>query len=400
MDAGACPTPVSFREHVGLTVFLTWLFYLTFVSRIIMAPMMPAIEADLGISHAQAGAVFLFIAIGFLMAPAVSGFLNSTFNHRAALSVSNIAVGAALLFFSLLQSFSVSLGAMVVLGLAAGLHIPSAMATITAQIQRSDWGKAIGVHQIAPPLSFVSAPIIVTILGMWLSWRHIVIILGIISILAGIGNQAFNRCGLFPGGRLNFTVAKEVMKTSSFWLMVALFAMAMGGTAGIYSMLPLYLVKDHALSLSLANTVVGTSQITGLVMVFFAGWITDRVGFRKMIAAALSCAGIMTILVGVLSGGWLVAAIFLQPAMVASFFPAAFAAVSRVVRPNLRSVASALATAMAFLVGGGLIPVLIGSLAEAYSFSTGIVIAGCFMLIGPALAGLLKVGQFDNADGC
>jgi len=38
------------------------------------------------------------------------------------------------------------------LGVAAGLHMPSAMATITAMVNRQEWGKALAVHQTAPPL--------------------------------------------------------------------------------------------------------------------------------------------------------------------------------------------------------------------------------------------------------
>lgn len=61
-----CPMPEPFREKIGITVFLAWLFYLGFVARVLFAPLMPDIEADLGITHSQAGSLFLSVSIGYL----------------------------------------------------------------------------------------------------------------------------------------------------------------------------------------------------------------------------------------------------------------------------------------------------------------------------------------------
>ena len=49
---------------------------------------------------------------------------------------------------------------LIMLGLVASLHVPSALATITAMVSRQDWGKALGVHQTAPSVSLVLAPLL------------------------------------------------------------------------------------------------------------------------------------------------------------------------------------------------------------------------------------------------
>jgi len=132
MEYDACPTPEPFRASIGSTLFLTWLFYLTFVGRIIFAPLMPTIEDELGISHTQAGSLFLMISIGLSTAPFFAGLLCSKINHRGSLTVSNLLVGIALILFSFFESLHSLRFLMIILGLAAGLHLPSAMATITA----------------------------------------------------------------------------------------------------------------------------------------------------------------------------------------------------------------------------------------------------------------------------
>ena len=80
--------------------------------------------------------------------------------------------------------------------------------------------------------------------------------------------------------------------------MVLLFAMAMGGNVGILTMLPLFLIYEHGFNLTKANTFIGFSQVAGMLMVFVAGWITDRVGEKLAMAVVLLTAGIATILIG------------------------------------------------------------------------------------------------------
>jgi NNP family nitrate/nitrite transporter-like MFS transporter len=182
--------------------------------------------------------------------------------------------------------------------------------------------------------------------------------------------------------------------------MVLLFAMAMGGNAGIYAMLPLYLVKERGMDLGTANTIIGISQISGLLMVFVGGLITDRVGQKAMMTATLLLSGIFTVLIGALTGGWLIVAIFVQPAVLNAFFPAAFGALSRVAPPQMRSVTNAIGPPLSFLIGGGILPSVIGYLGETRTFAAGMILAGVFILIGPFLMPFLKFGQYDNQPGC
>jgi NNP family nitrate/nitrite transporter-like MFS transporter len=135
-------------------------------------------------------------------------------------------------------------------------------------------------------------------------------------------------------------------------------------------------------------------------MAFCGGWIADRFGQKATIAALLFLAGICTLLIGILKGIWMAVIIFLQPALITAFYPAAFAAVSRIAPPSMRSVTNALAPSTAFLIGGGLIPALIGYAGEVSSFALGISLVGCFMLAGPILVLFLRLGQYDEEDGC
>ncbi|MFW2365061.1 MAG: MFS transporter [Desulforhopalus sp.] len=395
-----CPMPESFYDKIGITVFLAWLFYLGFVGRVLFAPLMPEIEKDLGISHGEAGTMFLLMSCGYVLAPICSGLISSRIYHLGALKVSAWLVGGALIPFFFVENLLVIGFLLIVVGFAGSIHLPSAIATITAEIQKSDWGKGLSVHQCAPPLSFVSAPLVAALLLRWFSWREILLIWGGISLLSALLYSFLGKGGEFPGRVLSVSNTKAVCSTWSFWIMLVLFAMAMCGNAGIFAMLPLYFVEERAFDLTLANTLIGVSQFSGVVMLFFSGWLTDKIGEKKMMASALLAAAVLTVLLSFAQGWLLVVVLFLQPAALMAFFPAGFAALSRIAEPSMRSVVNALGPSVAFLIGGGLMPAIIGYMAESYSFSAGILLAGCFILLGPVFVYFIKLGEYDDQDGC
>jgi NNP family nitrate/nitrite transporter-like MFS transporter len=71
------------------------------------------------------------------------------------------------------------------LGAGAGLYLPSGIATLTGLVAPRHWGKAIAIHELAPNLDFVTAPLLSEALLNWTSWRGVLILFGIGSIAAG-----------------------------------------------------------------------------------------------------------------------------------------------------------------------------------------------------------------------
>jgi len=266
-------------------------------------------------------------------------------------------------------------------------------------VHRQDWGKALAVHQTAPPLSVVLGPLLVILLLGLISWQNILAILGGISVVVGLAFIHYGRCGAFSGHAPRLADLKFVISRRSFWIMVILFAFAMGSSMGIYTMLPLFLVNERGYEADMANTLVGLSRISGLFMAFVAGWFTGRLGEKRFIFAVMLTTGITTIMLGALSGTWLAVTIFVQPAIVGCYFTAGFAALARIVQPNYRNMAASFITATAFLIGGGLLPTAIGFMGETYSFGLGIVLIGCLTLVTSWLVVFLELIE-KLEDGC
>ena len=371
-----------FRSQVGPILLLTGIFFLNFLARIILSPLLPTIETDLGVGHGEAGSLFLLISIGYFISLLFSGYVASRLMHRRTIILSATAIGIALVGISLSSSLlAIRLG-LLVLGLAAGLYIPSAIATITSLVSPNQWGKALAIHELAPNLSTVAAPLISEALLEWFSWRGILTLLGGASVIAGLTFARFGRGGEFPGKAPGVNAFKTLVAMPAFWIMTVLFGLAISGSLGVYAMLPLYLVSERGFDRYWANILVALSRVSGLGMAFLAGWATDRFGPRWIMAVVFLLTGIMTAMLGVVPGYWIIIIVFLHPMLAVCFFPAGLAALSCIGPPSSRNVAVSFTIPLAFLLGAGAIPTGIGVMGDAGSFALGLVVVGALIFAG------------------
>ncbi|MBN1276959.1 MAG: MFS transporter [Deltaproteobacteria bacterium] len=379
-----------FRSQMGQLLFLTSIFFLNFIARIIFSPLMPAIEKDLAISHADAGSLFLVISIGYFVALISSGFVSSILTHKKTIAASAMILGLSLFGISSCDNlWGMRLG-LLCLGMGAGLYLPSGIAALTSIISSKHWGKAIAFHELAPNLSFVVAPLISEAFLSFFSWRVALRFLGIISLLLGIAFFHWGRGEKLHGQPPGFSSLKTLFMIPSFWLMILLFGLGISGTLGVYTMLPLYLTSEHGFDRNWTNTLLSLSRISGLWMAFLSGWATDRLGPKLTIGAVLLITGLMTLLLGLLSSKYMVAIVFLQPVIAVCFFPPAFALLSLIGPSSIRNVAVSMTIPAAFLFGGGIIPVIIGIMGDAGAFDMGLSIVGVLIIAGFLLSFFLK----------
>jgi NNP family nitrate/nitrite transporter-like MFS transporter len=167
--------------------------------------------------------------------------------------------------------------------------------------------------------------------------------------------------------------------------MVVLFALAVGSTIGLYSMMTLYLVAERGIDRELANTLVGLSRIPLLIMGLAAGWISDRIGPKPTLTVVILFIGLMTILLGLLPGRWVLLMVFLQPMLTVCFFPAGFTILSRIVPPRARNLSVSITMLIAYLIGGGILPTILGIFGDRGAFGTAFILVGSMMLLSVLL---------------
>jgi NNP family nitrate/nitrite transporter-like MFS transporter len=385
------PVMDSFRACLPVLLMLSTIFFINFLSRILLGPLLPAVELDLGIVHSQSGSLFFFISAGYFLGLAGSGFLSSVMNHRRIIISSCLVLSGTLLLIAMVSSLSVLSAALLLLGLASGIYLPSGVVTISTCVDPRNWGKAFAVHEAGPNLAFVVAPMFAKGILQWFSWRTAIGILGFVALCAGGVLSLRFKGGQLTGEAPHPLAIRALFIQPAFWITVVMFCLAISSTVGIYSMLPLYLVTERGLSPSEANTFVALSRIPTIATVFLAGSIIDRLGARTTMVLVFIYTGSMTIMLGMAPVTWISVAVFLQPLFAVCFFPAGFSMLSTIAPPQSRNIAVSLAIPIGFLAGGGLVPGVIGMLADAGMFSFGIIMVGVAIFMGCFVALLLQL---------
>jgi MFS transporter, NNP family, nitrate/nitrite transporter len=373
--------PLSRKSQMFLLLLLTGIFFFNILLRVVLAPLLPVIEGELGLNHTVSGSLFMMIALGYAMGLFGSGFVSAHLTHRRTIAIAAVAGGCAFFFIAASHSlWAIQLG-LVFLGVATGLYLPSGMTTITAAIRSVHWGKAIAFHEFAPSFAFILAPLIVEGLLLLCRWQEILVLIGAISLILGLVFLRLAPGGDFTGEAPTLGNIRLLIGKPAFWIMVVLFSLAVGSSMGIYSMMPLYLVAERGIDRELANMLIGLSRIPLLIMGLAAGWISDRIGPKPTIAVALLFIGLMTILLGLLPGRWVLLMVFLQPMLTVSFFPAGFMILSRIVPPRARNLSVSLTMFVGYLIGAGFLPTILGIFGDKGAFGTAFILLGSLMIL-------------------
>ncbi|KPK92941.1 MAG: hypothetical protein AMJ94_04065 [Deltaproteobacteria bacterium SM23_61] len=366
-----------------LAIFLlTLLFYLNFVSRVIMAPLLPVVESELGLGHGQAGSLFFYMAFGYGVGLLGSGVVSHFLTHRLTVTFAGLLGGLSLVLISRSSSIGAIHTGLFFIGFFAGLYLPSGIATLTELASRQNWGKAMAIHELAPNMAFITAPLLAEFLLRFFSWRDSLSVLGGWMIGMPFFFLLFGKGSRKRGEAPRFQLFREVLINRSCWVMVLFFMIAIGASMGAYAVMPLFLVSELGLERPWANTLIGLSRSFGIILLFVSGVLIDRIGPIRALTAFMTATGLFTLLLGAVPGAVPVSLlVFLQAASVACLFPTGFTLVSLIFPERLRGTAVSLVIFMGFLFGGGILPSALGHWAEVFSFSSGFALFGIATLV-------------------
>jgi NNP family nitrate/nitrite transporter-like MFS transporter len=379
------------RKNLSTILLLVFVIFFLFMARSIYSPLLLSIEQSLGLGHAEAASFFLFITIGYAGMMIFSGFVAAAIGHRYTIVLSVLLAAAGLVFVSLSSSLWGMRAALILLGLGAGLYFPSGIPTLTALVQEQEEGKALALHLIGPNLSFVIVPIGAIFALRFLDWRAVLLLLSCIGVATGFLFLAFARGGRFRGKPPHLSNARLILGRSSFWITASLFALGAGASSGVFAMTPTFLVTERGLNPEIVNTLVGLSRLSGVVIIFVAGYLVDRFGPQRVITVAMLSAGIATAGMSLVYRPLLIAAVFLQPILIACFFPAGFRVISRIAPREMHNLTISFMFPIGYAAGSGLVPLFLGYLGDTVSFAFGFLIFGALLAASASLPSLLRL---------
>jgi len=255
---------VPFRDRLTPILILSAIFFFNFLARFIWGPLLPNIEEDLGVRHTGAGSLLLMITIGYFIGLFVSGYLSARFNHHKTVVISCFSCGLALLAAIIVSSLTYLVIVLIVIGVTAGLYLPSGIASMTYRLDPKDFGKAFSFHEIAPSLGFIVGPLLAEALLGWGSWRVVLwpAALGLFAL--GLFNSFRPSTGDYRGEPPTLKNLQYVASNPAFWMMLILFILGVGANPGVYSMLPLYLQAERGMDQTFTNFTLSASRIAAI----------------------------------------------------------------------------------------------------------------------------------------
>jgi MFS family permease len=369
-----------------LFLLLFWsLWFLNFSTRTVLSPLLPIFEKELQITHALAGSVFLFLAVGYTSSLLVSNWITPRIGFKRSIATGFVILTGALLSLVFMKTYW-GLGAIAFfLGFGGGLYLPCALPLLTSTIHPDRWGKAIAFHETAASSSLLAIPLLAAAALSLFHWKYLVVVLsGLCLAVTAVFLVRSPDPRPTEEGKSSFS---RVLRRRDFWIMAILWSFASAGGLGLYNLIPLFLVNEKGISIDLANSIFGLSRIGGLVVTFLAGFLIDRIGVRRVLLLSLLASGFSITGIALAdSFPLLVAMLVFQATFMPVFFPAALVTVSKLTNLGDRSAFAGATVAMGVVVGTGIVPTLLGTVADLWSFRSGMMVQGlltmgiCFLL--------------------
>lgn len=381
----------EFRNVLPSLLLLTSVFFLTFFSRIIFSPLLPLLEQEFNIQHTEGVSLFFCIAIGYVLAILLSPFLSAKIGNKKTIVCAAIGCGFLLILFSFCRTLFACQLISLFLGGFAGLYLPSGLITIVELTPSLYLTRGMAIHEIAPNMGFILTPVVGSLLISLCDWRTGLHILGWVFMFWGLIYGRFGYDCARLQQPLSFVLVKEMFSKRLFRRITLMLCFAISSTIGVYSILPLLLVSEHAMSAENANGLVALSRVGTVFMPFVGGWLGDRFGNGRMLVYILFFTGLVTLPLGFFTGWKLIVCVIVQPLIAVMFFPCCFALFATFGGEKVKGVAISLGIPIGFLVGGGVLPFIIGVIGDFWGLSYGVFSVGAMMVVVSIVAGQGRV---------
>lgn len=365
------------------------LWFLNFSVRMVLSPLLPIIEGELVITHAVAGSLFSFMAVGSTISVFMSGWIAKHIGYKRSILFSFIALALVSLCLTFAHTYYFFAGCAFLIGLTGGIYLPCAVPLITSIVSRVNWGKAIAFHETAASFSFLAVPILVALTIRLYHWQSLFVMLGVACALVIIFFWVFAPDPRPQEKKKNSYVT--VLRRPAFWVIAIIWIMAAMATAGIYTITPLFLVAEKGMQVETANTLFGVSRIGGVFATILIGFVLDRYSVKKILFVILFTTGLSTVGMALAQVLWLLIGMLVIQATVSMvFFPAAITAISSITPPEERTTFIGTTMAISSLFSFGLFPVVLGAVADKWNFQIGILVMGVLTILSCVLISRLK----------
>jgi MFS family permease len=256
--------------------------------------LLPGMKSDLGLTNTLAGFFQVGILSGYLLFAYLCGACVRRWGLAAVINGSVIAGGVAMAALGLVDSFALCLPLAILIGAgAAGSYIPLVPLIIGwSSTRRSGSALGFAISGSGASIIFVGwmSPLLFYRFGLS-GWRHAWLILGTITVLAGLAGVFFlkeNPAGLGPPPvGLARSPLRTLLAAPALRTLLTVYLLVGFGYIIYATFIVAYAIEAVGLPPKAAGMVWSSYGIAALLGCFFWGAISDRFGRKKVVTADL-----------------------------------------------------------------------------------------------------------------
>ncbi len=354
-------------------------------------PLLPEILRSEGMSYGQGGTFFLAAYVGFVIATLSTGIMADLLSNRRVLLLAGVCLLAGIIGMNLTSSLLLLNLSMGLVGMGLGA-IELGANGLMVELHSTARARYLNLLATFHGVGSLLVPLMAAwLISKGLPWPQIYLCAGTLVVLlvalCGLTRHQPREHKLGGTGWNWNVVLREGFTARMCWFYLLICAYV-AVELGIAAWLVEYLQKVE--QMSLARSSLYLSGFFALIMLgrFFGSWWVERVGYLRMIAAAL-CGTLMCLAGGLYGPNEMRWMLPLSGLFMAIVFPTVAAAVAATHQANVGSIFGILFTFGG--VGGALGPWVVGQVSDSYGLQTGL--ASTLVFCGVAIVALLMLKE-------
>lgn len=269
----------STSRNAGKILLVSSIHYEAYyLCRFNLAPVLPLLIAELGLTHSEAGVLgsMLFISYALILLPA--GVLGDMVGPRVVITFGAVVSAVTNLLFSYSTSFSSMMILQFVNGLGQGMAWGPLSRLMTNWYPRERMSFVMSLLSIPPALGPSLAYILSGYLASTYGWKLVFQIPFIVLMATSLVFALFVRDKPSDSAlshRWSRTSFFESLKKREVWLVSVAYLALWGATRGLTVWLPTFLVERIGMTLMAASTLGGLISLPGIPAMFVGTWLSD-----------------------------------------------------------------------------------------------------------------------------
>ncbi|XZW66055.1 MFS transporter [Acinetobacter baumannii] len=390
-------SPEDIRYEKRMVIMLALLFGVVGLDRLVVVYLFPILIPALNLNNLLAGAIASVLALTWAISSWGLGNLSDTVGRKKVLIFSSAFFSLMTCFTGVVKSFGEMLIVRGLLGVGEGGVFSSSVAAISDFSRPEKKGLNLGIHQSFFPLLGIGfGPIIATQMSGHMSWHWVFFILGIPGFIITYWLMKSMKVSPITHHASQNLPKKNIWQVFSYrniWLTTLIGSLFQTGLFVFSTFITLYLTQVKSLPLSTAGLIVSGWGFGGFIGMIAGPAISDYIGRRTVLVTCSAVYGML-----------MLAFVFYTQTSIAMFsilFVAGIFGFSLAplflaiipgesVPPNMIGAAVGVPTAISELIGGVLMPIVAGGIADQIGLKGPMLIVGGVSLACAFIGILLK----------